>query len=193
MKSCERLRKIRRCEKKTSWTTGQQNLKMKKQNGFTIYELLTVIGIIAVLAIIAAPNMISWRGELKLRGASNNLKADLQMAKLRAWREMTVVAVVFNANGYNIFIDNGAGGNAGNWNLDADETVIRNRQLPAGVRIALPTTFDSPNNRTRFDGRGLPDTATLSNEGLTGAVTLQNSKGNQMLVTINRLGRINDS
>lgn len=193
MKSCERLRKIRRCEKKTSWTTGQQNLKMKKQNGFTIYELLTVIGIIAVLAIIAAPNMISWRGELKLRGASNNLKADLQMAKLRAWREMTIVAVVFNANGYNIFIDNGAGGNAGNWNLDADETVIRKRQLPAGVRIALPTTFDSPNNRTRFDGRGLPDTATLSNEGLTGAVTLQNSKGNQMLVTINRLGRINDS
>lgn len=193
MKSCERSRKIRRCEKKTSWTTGQQNLKMKKQNGFTIYELLTVIGIIAVLAIIAAPNMISWRGELKLRGASNNLKADLQMAKLRAWREMTIVAVVFNANGYNIFIDNGAGGNAGNWNLDADETVIRNRQLPAGVRIALPTTFDSPNNRTRFDGRGLPDTATLSNEGLTGAVTLQNSKGSQLLVTINRLGRINDS
>lgn len=193
MKSCERLRKIRRCEKKTSWTTGQQNLKMKKQNGFTIYELLTVIGIIAVLAIIAAPNMISWRGELKLRGASNNLKADLQMAKLRAWREMTIVAVVFNANGYNIFIDNGAGGNAGNWNLDADETVIRKRQLPAGVRIALPTTFDSPNNRTRFDGRGLPDIATLSNKGLTGAVTLQNSKGNQMLVTINRLGRINDS
>jgi len=166
---------------------------MKKQDGFTIYELLTVIGIIAVLAIIATPNMISWRSEIKLRDASNNLRSDLQMAKLRALRDMTIVAVVFNANGYNIFIDNGAGGNAGNWNLDADETVIRNRQLPVGVRIALPTTFDSPNNRTRFDGRGFPDPATLSAAGLTGTVTLQNLKGQQMLITINRLGRINDA
>jgi hypothetical protein len=106
---------------------------------------------------------------------------------------MTIVAVVFNANGYNIFIDNGAGGNAGNWNLDANETVIRNRQLPAGVRIALPTTFDSPNNRTRFDGRGFPDPATLSAAGQTGTLRLQNSKGQQMLITINRLGRINDT
>ena len=163
---------------------------MKKQNGFTIYELLTTIGIIAVLAIIATPNMISWRSEIKLRGASNNLRADLQMAKLRALRDMTIVAVVFNASGYDIFIDNGTGGNAGNWNLDADEELIRNRQLPAGVRIALPTTFDSPHNRTRFDGRGFPDTATLSGAGLTGTVTLQNSKGSQMPITINRLGRI---
>ena len=163
---------------------------MKKQNGFTIYELLTVIGIIAVLAIIATPNMISWRSEVRLRGASNNLRADLQMAKLRALRDMTIVAVVFNANGYNIFIDNGAGGNAGNWNLDADEELIRNRQLPAGVRIALPTTFDSPHNRTRFDGRGFPDATTLSGSALTGTVTLQNSKGSQMPITINRLGRI---
>jgi prepilin-type N-terminal cleavage/methylation domain-containing protein len=163
---------------------------MKKQNGFTIYELLTVIGIIAVLAIIATPNMISWRSEIKLRGASNNLRADLQMARLRALRDMAIVAVVFNAHGYDIFIDNGAGGNAGNWNLDANETVIRKRQLPAGVRIALPTTFDSPHNHTRFDGRGFPDAATLSGSSLTGTVTLQNSKGSQMPVTINRLGRI---
>ena len=166
---------------------------MKKKNGFTIYELLTVIGIIAILAIIAIPNMISWRSELKLRGASNNLRADLQMAKLRALREKAIVAVVFNANGYKIFFDNGSGSNAGNWNLDADESVIRGRLLPATVSIALPTTFDSPNNRTRFDGRGFPDPATLSGDGQTGTVALQNSRGSQMLITINRLGRINNT
>jgi len=166
---------------------------MKKQDGFTIYELLTVMGIVAILAMIATPNMISWRNEIKLRGASNNLRADLQMAKLRALRDMTIVAVVFNVNGYNIFLDNGAGGNAGNWNPDANETIIRNRQLPAGIEIVLPTTFDSPNNRTRFDGRGFPDPATLSGMGLTGTVTLQNLEGRQKLITLNRLGRINDS
>ena len=164
---------------------------MKKPNGFTIYELLTVIGIIAVLTSIATPNIISWRTEAKLRGASNNLRADLQMAKLRALREKAIVAVIFNANGYSIFLDNGA--NAGDWNLDADESLLKNRQLPAGVTIALPTTFDSPNNRTRFNGRGFPDQATLKGMGLTGTVTLQNSGGSQMKLTINRLGRINDS
>ena len=164
---------------------------MKKQNGFTIYELLTVIGIIAVLAAIAIPNIISWRTEAKLRGASNNLRADLQMAKLRALREKAIVAVIFTANGYTIFLDNGA--NPGDWNLDADESLLRNRQLPAGVTIVLPTTFDDPNNRTRFNGRGFPDTATLDGGGLTGTVTLQNSGGSQMQLTLNRLGRINDS
>jgi type IV fimbrial biogenesis protein FimT len=166
---------------------------VKKQNGFTIYELLTAIGIIGILAIIAVPNMISWRSEVKLRGASNNLRGDLQLAKLSALREKDIVAVIFTANSYHIFFDSGAGGNAGNWNLDADEVLIRNRQLPAGVSIALPTTLDAPNNRTRFDGRGLPDPATLSGGGFTGTVTLQNSSGSQMPLTINRLGRINDT
>ncbi len=166
---------------------------MKKRNGFTIFELLTVIGILAILAVIAIPNMISWRSEARLRGASNNLRGDLQMARLRALREKAIVAVIFTANDYNIFIDNGAGANTGDWNLDADEVVIRNRRLPAGVTIALPTSFDSPNNRTRFDGRGFPDPATLTGGGLTGTVTLQNSRGSQMQLTINRLGRINDS
>ena len=164
---------------------------MKKENGFTIYELLTVIGIMAILAAIAIPNMISWRSEAKLRGASNTLRGDLQMAKLRALREKAIVALVFTANGYTIFLDNGV--SAGDWNLDADELLLRNRQLPAGVTIALPTSLDPPNNRTRFNGRGFPDPATLTGGGLTGTVTLQNLRGSQMQLTINRLGRISDT
>lgn len=168
---------------------------MKKQHGFSIYELLTVIGVIAILSVIAIPNIISWRSDAKLRGASNNLKADLQMAKLRALREKAIVAVIFTADGYRIFFDTGdGGGGPPNWNQDANESLIKSRQLPAGVSIDLPTTFDSPNNRTRFNGRGLPDTATLTGGGgLTGTVTLQNLKGDQKQITLNRLGRINDT
>lgn len=166
---------------------------MKPQKGFTLYELLSVIGIIAILAVIAVPNLISWRSEAKLRGASNNLKADLQMAKITALREKAIVAVLFTANDYKIFIDNGAGAHSGNWSLDVDETLIRKKQLPAGVSIHLPTNFDSPNNRTRFNGRGFPDPATLSGGGSTGTVTLQNSKGSQKQLYLNRLGRISDA
>jgi type IV fimbrial biogenesis protein FimT len=164
---------------------------MQKENGFTIYELLVAIAIIAIVSAIATPNMISWRSQAKLRGAVNNLKGDLQMAKLRALRENALVAVIFTANGYTIFLDNGV--SAGDWNPDADEELVRNIQLPAGINLDLPTTFDPPNNRTRFNGRGFPDPATLAGPGLTGAVTIQNSSGSQRQITINRLGRINES
>lgn len=166
---------------------------MKQQHGFTLVELLTVIGIVAILAFMATPNLISWRSEAKLRGASNSLRADLQMAKLWALREKAIVAVLFSANDYQIFIDNGAGAHAGNWNLDADEALLKDKQLPAGVIINLPTSFDSPHNRTRFNGRGFPDPTTLTGGGFTGTVTLQNSKGSRKQVSLNRLGRINDA
>ena len=163
---------------------------MKTQNGFTVYELLTVIGIIAILSAIAVPSMLSWRLDAKLRSASNILRGDLQLAKARALRENTIVAIIFTANGYNIFTDNGAGANAGNWNLDADEVVVKNRQFPAGITILLPTSFDSPNDRTRFNGRGLPDPLTLNGGGLTGSVTIKDSRGTEKQITLNWLGRL---
>ena len=173
--------------------TTVMGLQMKQQHGFTLYELLTVIGIIAILAVIATPDLISWRSEAKLRSASNNLRADLQMAKSWALREKAIVAVLFSANDYKIFVDNGAGANAGNWSLDADEALLKDKQLPAGVTINLPTSFDSPYNRTRFNGRGLPDPTTLTGGGSSGTVTLQNPKGSRKQISLNRIGRINDA
>ena len=43
----------------------------------------------------------------------------------------------FNKNGYQLFRDNGAGANNGNWILDGDERLLRNRQLPTGITIDL--------------------------------------------------------
>ena len=166
---------------------------MNRQSGFTIYELLTVIAIIAILSVIAVPNVIAWRSDAKLRGAFNNIIADLQLAKSTALRENATVAVLFSQNGYSIFIDNGAGANANNWSLDADEAFVRKKALPAGVTIVLPTSFDSLNNRTRFNGRGFPDQATLTGSGLTGTLTLEDTRGSQKKITVNRLGRISNS
>jgi Tfp pilus assembly protein FimT len=154
-------------------------------------ELMVVVAILAILAAIALPSFISRNSQARHRGAANNLKGDLQMAKSRAMRENAIVVIEFTADGYNIFLDNGV--NAGDWNRDADEVLLRSIQLPAGTNIVLPTTFDPPNNRTRFNGRGFPDSATLSGAGMTGTVTIRNSNGSQRQITINRLGRIDDS
>ena len=164
---------------------------MQKENGFTIMELMVVVAILAILAVIAMPGMFSRNSQARLKGAANNLIGDLQMAKSRAVTVNAIVVIEFTANGYQIFLDNGV--NAGDWNRDADEVLVRSIQLPAGTNIVLPTTFDPPNNRTRFNGRGFPDPVTLTGAGMTGSVTIQSSNGSQRQIIINRLGRINNS
>ncbi|OGP56725.1 MAG: hypothetical protein A2V65_07870 [Deltaproteobacteria bacterium RBG_13_49_15] len=155
---------------------------MKKETGFTAVELVVVIAVIGILAAVSIPGFISWRSNAKLRGTTNNLKADLEMAKLKAIRENDFVAILFAAggNGYTVFIDNGAGGGiAGDWTPNGTEQILKNIQLPAGVTITIPTTFAG--NQTRFNGRGIP--------GNLGSVSIVGQTGNRQ-ITINSLGRI---
>jgi len=155
---------------------------MQKNSGFTIFEVMIVVAIMAVLAAIAVPNMIGSRSDAKLRGAVENLRGDLNSAKMMAVRDNALVVVNFFADRYEVFVDNGAGADAGNWTRDAGERLIASRALPAGVSIDLVATdFDS--DRTRFNRRGLPENI--------GSVVLAASTGDQQQVQLNRLGRIN--
>ena len=155
---------------------------MQKNSGFTIFELLTVIAIIGILTAIAVPNMIGWRSGANFRGTVQNLKGDLNSAKMMAVRENGFVVVNFFANRYEVFVDNGAGANAQNWTRDADERRLVSRTLPAGVTIDLGAT-DFTGDRTRFNRRGLPTNL--------GTLVVVASDGDQRQIQLNRLGRIN--
>jgi len=108
-----------------------------------------------------------------------NLMADLEMAKIRAIRENSLVAVQFCQDRYTIFNENG----------DTDyytcvttgREVYRDRKLPSGVEIDLGD-LDFANNRTRFNGRGLPDGLTTEE-----TIPVKNSNSGQGII-INRLG-----
>lgn len=155
---------------------------MKKNSGITLIELMVAIAILAIIAAVAIPNLISWKSGTNLRGSANNLRADLNMAKMMAVRENALVVANFFGNRYEIFVDNGAGLNTGNWTWDAaDERRLRNRSLRPGVSIDLvSTTF--LNSRTRFNERGLPDQL--------GMVVLVSSSGEQNQIGLNRMGRV---
>ena len=150
---------------------------MQKKSGFTIMELLMVLAVIAVVSAIAVPSIISWRNAAKLRGAAGNLKGDLEMAKVNAIKHNNFVAVKFNANAYEVFVDT-----SGNGARDAGEALLKNRLLPAGVvfDFAHPEwTF--PGNVTKFNGRGTAD---------NGTAILTNVQGQERHITISTLGRI---
>jgi type II secretory pathway pseudopilin PulG len=172
----------------SSWQNiSRSSEKFFKFGGFTLFELITVIFMIALVSTFAIPGIISWRSAAKLRGAAENLKGNLELAKLKAIQENGPVAIQFRADRYRIFVDTGA--NEGK--LDADEELMKSVELPPGIRFdfndiesTLSTVNDDGNwlKKTRFFGRGTADngTAVLKNEQRTRAKKLK----------VSNLGRI---
>jgi len=151
---------------------------MRKNSGFTAFELAMSLAIMVIVAAAVLPPYLKWLRGHRLRGAVTNLMADLEMAKIRAIRENALVAVQFCQDRYTIFNESG---DTNYTCATAGREVYRNRKLPSGVEIDLGD-LDFANNRTRFNGRGLPD-------GLTTEETIPvKNRNNGQGIIINRLG-----
>jgi prepilin-type N-terminal cleavage/methylation domain-containing protein len=144
---------------------------MRKKSGFTIIELMVIIAIIAILATMAIPNFFQWRPKRQLSAATKDVFAAMQYARSRALKD--------NVNEeYTVFLDNGAGGNAGNGNLDGDEPTVKSGRMPAGIDL-VDTDIDA--DKVLFNSRGL-----LNNAG--GEVELKNSLGVSKKIEVIRTG-----
>ena len=125
--------------------------------GFSLIEMLVVIGILAITAIVTIPNVIAWRSGMQFRAAVNELRNDLESAKTRAVKENAKVTVAFDPT-------------AGQYRMTyldqvANTILLKSQTLPAGVRIDTenPThTLDSlPGNQTSFSSRGTAGACTI--------------------------------
>ncbi|MEJ2100592.1 MAG: GspH/FimT family protein [Desulfobacterales bacterium] len=150
---------------------------MRKNSGLTAFELAVTIAIMSVIAAITLPPYLKWWRASQMQSAVSNLTADLEMARTRAIRENTFVAIKFNNGSYVIFVDNNK-----DWYPNNGEDVLTDRILAAGVFIDTAPPFI---DKLRFDSRGIPSEI-ASEEKI--AVT-QNDTDRQ--ITINRLGNIN--
>ena len=154
---------------------------MRKTNGFTFIEAVIVIFILALIAGIGTPSILKWRSAAKLKGAADNLKGDLELAKLKAIQENEKVAINFRANQYTVFKDDGATEGV----HDVGEDLYGSRTLPAGVVIDLvQTNFNDDGlggRYLRFSGKG-----TAKN----GTAYLVNSRGAIKRLVVSILGKI---
>jgi len=154
---------------------------MRKNSGFTAYELAVTIAIISMIAAVTLPPYLKWWRSSRLQSGVSNLTADLEMAKTRAVRENALIVIDFDTASYTIFVDNNK-----DWNRNIGEDILLNRSLPAGVFIDTASlTFPTYNDKLRFNGRGIPFEI-VSNE----EIPVKQSNTNRKII-INRLGNIN--
>jgi prepilin-type N-terminal cleavage/methylation domain-containing protein len=153
---------------------------MKKNAGFTTYELMVTIAIMAVVAAITMPPYLKWYRASRLRSAVSSFTADLEMAKTEAIRENAFVVIEFYPGSYRIFVDSNK-----DWG-SSGENVLLNRILPPSVSIDTASlNLPIVNDKVRFNSRGLP-------EDIFAPQTVKITQANtDRQITINRLGNIN--
>jgi prepilin-type N-terminal cleavage/methylation domain-containing protein len=152
---------------------------MRNRKGFTLVELIIVIGLLALIATIAGLNLRNYTLNRNLRTAARNIVADFNLCKARAVSESISYQVIFNI----------AGGNYTIQQLNNAATAVTKRPLPlseGGSDISINSAnfvnpLPQPQNEVNFGARG-----TVS----SGNVVLRNNSRNSVVtITVNTMGR----
>ena len=73
---------------------------LRKNSGFTIIELMIVIGMISILSAIAIPSLMKWMPNYRLKAEARNLYSNMQKAKIEAIKRKQNVLISFVTGTY---------------------------------------------------------------------------------------------
>jgi len=121
-----------------------------RARGFTLVELMTSVAVLAVLLVVAAPNLAGFLRSSKVRSAQSELVSSLMLARSEAAKRGATVGVVATAGsvgnefggGWKVWIDDNANGA-----VDVGEVVIRDYPGFSGAVVlgktagVLPVAF----------------------------------------------------
>ena len=155
--------------------TAKSKLKMADNRGFSLAELLAVVGIIGILTAIAVPSFLTMRPGLRLNGAAREVFGKLMWARAQAVEENTTYSVTFPDN-HTLTIINDTNGNGVADMGETTETVDIQTDY-TDVTFVVGGSDTTPN----FNGRG-----TTSGET---TITVSNSSGSR-IVTVTPTGNV---
>jgi len=136
----------------------------RSRGGFTVIELLTVVGIMMIITAIATPSFYYWLPTYRLSAGARQIAADFQLARMKAISQNTTYRLNFQTSStYVLEVDNDNNG--------VPETVESGPfELPDGI-TASPTG-PTANFQSRGTASGT-DTITVSNSDATKVVCVK--------------------
>lgn len=144
-----------------------------KKKGFTLLELMVVLGILGVLGTISFPVISRVIPNYQLRAASRELVIEFKKAKMEAVKRGRTVLIEFtpettgdpDAGGsYRVFVDMDE---SGDWT--SGDLLLNTVSMPRNVRLPGGNQLTFTGNRFGYNSRGLPSQ--------TGKVTLKKKIG----------------
>jgi len=147
-------------------------LTKRSERGFTVVELITVVGIMMVVTAIATPSFYYWLPKYRLSAGARQIAADLHLARMKAISQNTSYRLRFTApNIYEMQKDDGGFAVApGHGSVT----------LPEGITVTIGIPF----NTSEFQSRGTANTGVG-----TSAITVTNGDLNNV-VCIKLVGRV---
>jgi prepilin-type N-terminal cleavage/methylation domain-containing protein len=163
----------------------------KTQKGFTIIELLITVVILGILVAIAAPSMYSILEGRKLKGAAENLFADLMFAKTESIKRNNEVILSFGGVSpawcYGLKEDVSCDcATANDCSIDGIEKVVTSDQYGDTTLVAdFPSSSPEETGFEPLRGFSESSSGSFSN----GTATFTNN-GREAEVVISTLGRV---
>lgn len=134
-----------------------QHLPRRRCAGLSLSELLVTLGIAAIAAGVAAPNLRDLVRSQQLRTASGDLYGAIQLARAQAIARNVRVKLAPNdpagsdwSQGWTVFVDRDNDRRPG----APDEILAVRPPLPPGVRIGYTFTSPAPPHYIAYNGAG---------------------------------------